>query len=611
MAPCPLKRIWRKMGDGMMNYDKCKDALPRDTVARIRAIYRELQLDIRHRAEKRIDGIYSATAIDVNNGWSTSGKGTDEAYCLASAYGESMEHLCSYMAYDKGALPKEADVYLGFIRYPDEEQIDIGRIPEYAPVVWKDMLDAYNRVGMTADDEKQVVDFWKRYLGSDKTSFAPYYSVRGRCVVNLPEEIISKLCGSNGGGAGNSAQEAIGHGLDEILERYVKHEIYTKRMTPPEISRAYIRGNYRGLFDLIERIESRYGMRIVVKDASMGVGYTVVSVLMVDQKRQQYMVNFGAHPKFEIALERCLTEMFQFYNGNHCEYAHKAMTPWRCEEEGKVEGVRNWISLLRDDTGVVPDSYFAGTPSWSFASWKTYEDYSNHTGMNEQIQGILRNTDKDIYIRNVSFLGFPVYRVYIPELSTSFLPLDERMIECANACSAISKVIRESRGADLSAEQAAIFKGFAQDHEYSFGHFIFRNTHEDIIDAFCIALMFDSGSREKAYALLRQKENAFCRCAVKDDELREKGVDEKTRNEMLVLFFGNEEAEFAACWRSEHVFEALMAWNEKMRRSRAPMQNRITAGDTCELHKRVKEKMKGNIPDPHSTQALLWEKYDL
>lgn len=594
-----------------MNYNKYKDAPPMDTVARIRAIYRDLKLDIRHSVEKRIDGIYSATAIDVNNGWSTSGKGTDEAYCLASAYGESIEHLCSHMAYDKGALPREANAYLEFIRYPDEIQIDIGCIPGYAPVVWKDMLDAYNRVGKPAADEKQVVDFWKRYLGSDKTSFAPYYSVRRRRVVSLPEEIISKLCGSNGGGAGNSAQEAIGHGLDEILERYVKHEIYTKQMTPPEISKEYIRKNYHELFDLIQRIERGYDMKIVVKDASMGVGYTVVSVLMVNQKHQQYMINFGAHPKFEIALERCLTEMFQFYTGKHCEYAHKAMIPWRCEEEGKAEGARNWISLLRDDTGVVPDSYFAGTPSWSFIPWKTYEAYSNHTGMNEQIQGILRNTDKDIYIRNVSFLGFPVYRVYIPELSTSFLPLDERMIECAKACRAISKVIRESMGAGLSTEQAAVLKEFAQDHEYSFGHFIFRNTHEDIIDAFCIALVLDVGSREKAYALLRQKENAFCRCAVKDDELREKGVDERTRNELLVLFFGNEEAEFAACWRKERVFEALMVWNEKMRRSRAPMQAHTMTGDICELHKRVKRKMMENIPDPHSTQALLWEQYDL
>lgn len=163
-----------------MKYKKYKDALPQDTVDCIKKIYKEINLDMQVTVERRIEGIFSATVVDVKNDWKTCGKGTDEAYCLASAYGESVEHLCSHMAYDRKALSKEAKEYLDFERYPDEKFIDIDDIPDMAPEVYSDMRDAFNRLGEITCERKRILEAWKKYLKAEKTTFAPYYSVRKR-----------------------------------------------------------------------------------------------------------------------------------------------------------------------------------------------------------------------------------------------------------------------------------------------------------------------------------------------------------------------------------------------------------------------------------------------
>ncbi len=584
-----------------MKYKKYKDALPQDTVDCIKKIYKEINLDMQVTVERRIEGIFSATVVDVKNDWKTCGKGTDEAYCLASAYGESVEHLCSHMAYDRKALSKEAKEYLDFERYPDEKFIDIDDIPDMAPEVYSDMRDAFNRLGEITCERKRILEAWKKYLKAEKTTFAPYYSVRKRKVVYLPEKIIGSLCGSNGGGAGNTPAEAIGHGLDEITERYVKYMIYKKRLTPPSVAMEYIASNYIELYRLIKKIEEKFKVKIIVKDASMGKGYTVVSVLMINTRTQQYMVNFGAHPRFEIALERCLTEMFQFYKGNDSDYKHKSMVRWHTWDEKVIDSARNWVSLLRDDTGIVPGSFFAGKPSWEFEPWKSWENYSNSIGVKEQINILLSNTDQDIFIRNISFLGFPVYRIYIPGISTSFLPMDNIMVNITEECMAILNTLRESR--DITIEQKELLKSFL-DSDYSMGYLIFREVNENLIDSFCVSLIYDSGDRTRAIRLLEQIDNNFCRCALKDMELCNQGVCEARRNELLGLFFGENEMQYAMCWREASVFEALMKWNNSMKKGQ--VKGKSEKSDVNTLHKKIKEKMIETICNQQDIDKIIW-----
>ena len=65
-------------------YNKFKDALPEDTIMRIRSIYRKLGVSLKCNTEEKVRGIFSATVTDTVNGWNTCGKGTTAAYCQAS-----------------------------------------------------------------------------------------------------------------------------------------------------------------------------------------------------------------------------------------------------------------------------------------------------------------------------------------------------------------------------------------------------------------------------------------------------------------------------------------------------------------------------------------------
>jgi len=53
------------------------------------------------------------------------------------------------------------------------------------------------------------------------------------------------------------------------------------------------------------------GFGILVKDASLGGQYPVMNVTLLNPHDQGCFSSFGAHPRFEIALERALTELLQ------------------------------------------------------------------------------------------------------------------------------------------------------------------------------------------------------------------------------------------------------------------------------------------------------------
>ena len=580
-----------------MSYSKFKDALPEDTVMHIKKIYKDLGLSLEYDIEEKVDGIFSATITDPINGWNTCGKGTTAAYCQASAFGESMEHICSYFAYDTHSLSDEANQYLGFLRYPDEKMVTLKDIPILAPDVYRDMVDAYCRLGKQSPSMLDVIGVWEKFLGTANTTIVPYYNVRKKKIVYLPDIIIANLCGSNGGGAGNTPAEAIGHALDEISERYVKFQIYNKRLTPPTISRSYIKELCPELDNLMNQIEEKGNFKILVKDASMGVGLTVIAVLLVDQEKQRYLANFGAHPRIEIALERCLTEMFQLYSPGKLGMKRKGMAKWRNLSDADIDGIRNWVSLLRDDTGVIPDSFFAGKPSWSFVPWKQYVEYSNKIGVKEQLHNLLNITQSDIFIRNISFLNFPVYRIYIPGISTTYLSLDEQQLSAFEIGNKLVSRIKQNINENLTKSELIQLRDSVFDPCSFVSSLIFRSMSESMQNAFRASLFYDLGEKDKAITILNNQDDRYCQCVIRDFELAEKGIDIDTRNELLSLFYGKDEADFAACWQRTNVFLTLLRKYviEKSFNLRGNASKDLFR--TSYLHKRVKLMMSKNIPN--------------
>lgn len=535
-----------------MKYMKYKDEIPKKTIENIQTIFlNKLGIDFQIMLHKRITGVYSANIIDSVGDWSTCGKGTNDEYCLASGLGEAIEHFCNYNAFDYSLINEENKTVLGFKRYFDEERHNIESIKYQNPDVFDDMISTFIAPLNNKIDERDVIRCWEEFFESKQTLFVPYFDVRNKEVKLLPEQILDILCGSNGGGAGNTNEEAIGHALDELVERFVKYKIYHDKLTPPNINQEYIKFISNDLYRLIENIKIKCDCDIFVKDASLGKGFSALCVLMIDKNTHSYLVNFGAHPKFEIALERCITEMFQAYEkGNKIQ--RKNMQIWDPFIDDISCSINNWTSLLRDDVGVVPNEFFYTKPSWEFKPWQEFNEYNNKIGLHYQMNKFLDN-GYNVYIRNNSFLGFPVFSVYIPKVSLNHIPFNEKQLKFLNLAKKIQHVIieKEPLSNDLLNEAKSLFL-----NDTLFGQLLLRKMGSQDLILLQASILFDRKNILKSIEKLNHINNDKSRILKNFFKLSEK-MDYDSAIALMSNFYSQQELDFLKNWQQGRTFKNL------------------------------------------------------
>ena len=106
------------------------------------------------------------------------------------------------------------------------------------------------------------------------------------------------------------------------------------------------------------------GFGILVKDASLGGKYPVMNVTLLHPEDQGCFASFGAHPRFEIALERALTELLQ---GRALDSLAGFPVPGFDLEE--VASAPNIEIHFVDSSGIVHWNFFGDTPDFDFADW--------------------------------------------------------------------------------------------------------------------------------------------------------------------------------------------------------------------------------------------------
>lgn len=578
-----------------MSYQKYKDAPPGETISQIKKIYSDMGLKITDNVVQRLPEIYSAVISDNKNNWHTCGKGTTREYCLASGYAESIEHLCSHFAYDLNRVSPEANSYLGFLRYPDEKREKFERIHELAPQVYNDMLLAY-RAEDGQIDETALLESWRKFLQRDEAVMVPWYSVRTGETTYLPDDILSVLCGTNGGGAGNTTFEAIGHGVDEICERYAKTCIYRNHLTPPGVPITYIEEHHPDIVPLIKTVEEKTACCVIVKDASLGTGLAVLAVILVNKKTQEYLVNFGSHPVFEIALERCLTEMFQAYSLHRNTSDRKTMERWAAEKDEDADSNLNWVSLLRDDTGIVPNSFFGGTPSWDFAPWPEIRPYSNAAGLRQQLNSLLKMKVDDIYIRDIGYLGFPVYRVYIPKVSTTGLQMDSMQENAFSAARKLEGIIKMSdEDLPLPKDILELARKVFSSDEIA-GSILLGDMNNHVLKAFLAAAFYDAGDKQQADKILYSSDSPVCKCILNEQILQQQGVPVSIRDELLSVFFDHHSVSFAKHWREKRIFPALL---------KSFLKRKGLSNDCDNLHMMLKERFVSMPRSQDNLKSLI------
>ncbi len=390
-----------------------KDCSLEETIANMTAIITGLGIKIEIASWRNpVPHVWSVHVRDADSPMCfTNGKGATKDAALASALGEYLERISNNYLYN--------DQYLGeeiangdFVHYPNELWFKAG--PK--DTLPKDLMDDYLLELYNSDGELKASHLIDTNSGNLKRGICaiPYERQSDKKQVYIPVNLIGNLFVSNGMSAGNTKFEARVQCLSEIFERAVKNQIILEEITLPDVPKSVL-AQFPNIVEAIARLESE-GFPIVVKDASLGGKFPVMCVTLMNPKNGGVFASFGAHPKFEVALERSLTELLQ---GRSFE-GFNVLTPPTFNQSAICEH-NNIIDHFIDSTGVISWKFFSEKSDYEFHHWdfsgSTEEEYN-------YLMNILKQLEKEVYIADFEELGVKACRILVPGYSEIYESTD-------------------------------------------------------------------------------------------------------------------------------------------------------------------------------------------
>ena len=409
-----------------------KQAPPEDTVARLRGILDELGIGTAETEHdtfsfhsgrvETADLAYPMTRMGAN------GKGMTREYSRASAHAEFFERLQNGNLTHPSHLHAASEAY--YRAYPRAVQRRAA-LAARAPLsqfhgdpreVVLPVAEAVARCGASLsgllgiDDPAAQLEFLEGRLGLTEVLCAPFYEPARREEVLVPLRLLEIHVASNGMCAGNTPTEALVQGVCELFERHAMMRIFVEQPGLPEVPLAFFGG--AEIVRRIGELEASQGWRVTVKDCSFGMGVPVVGALIHDPASGSCAFHIGVAPSPVTALERCFTEIFQtgyttrllpidlgddplasaFAAGDRQTIARHLRGYFR------TGAVRFPLSILSAPDGVTFDG----------AAWEEGADDA------EDLAILLRRVEAQgwrLFVRDVSFLGFPAFWIYIPGVS--------------------------------------------------------------------------------------------------------------------------------------------------------------------------------------------------
>lgn len=418
--------------EGLMKFidEKFKDAKPEDTVERIKKILDTLGIQVHETwYESGLENCYSLSVFASRGLPSSNGKGVTKAFARASAYGEFIERLQGGLhMYKFQSLIRDPDMNLQAFA-PDCKYMTVEELIENGE--WMDSI--ISNYGNASLDRATIAQLCKVYACADdgKILTLPFYSLFENKYVYLPIDFVDQVYATNGCCAGNTREEAWVHALSEIMERHANIIVLTSGKTAPKFPDEVI-NKYPVVSGIIKQIKESGDYDVDILDYSLGSGFPVVATRIINKKTHSYRVKVAADPIFEIALQRNLTELFQGSNINNITSNQFGFI---LNQATDFPAYNNTVNQLETGSGVYTADYFAD----ELISKTEPDDFIDNTSKNNRqlldyILEIFRKANKQIYVRNFSYLGFPSYRFVVPGFSEAFiLKLDQTIPEHAIA----------------------------------------------------------------------------------------------------------------------------------------------------------------------------------
>ena len=345
----------------------------------------------------------------------TNGKGSTKESALASALGEFIERLnCNFFYNDQ--FWGEDIANAEFVHYPDEKWFQPGpngELPE-------EVLDEHTREIYDPEDELLGTHLYDTNSGNKARGICslPFVRQSDGETVYFPSNLIENLYLSNGMSAGNTLAEAQVQCLSEIFERAVKREILEGELALPDVPE-HVLAKYPKIIEGIKGLEEQ-GFPVLVKDASLGGQFPVMCVTLMNPRTGGVFASFGAHPNFEVALERSLTELLQ---GRSFEGLNDLPKP--TFSSNAVTEPNNFVEHFIDSSGVVSWRFFSAKSDYDFVEWDfTNNGQNSNADEAQELFTILEEMGHEVYMAVYQHLGATACRILVPGYSEIYLVED-------------------------------------------------------------------------------------------------------------------------------------------------------------------------------------------
>ena len=418
-----------------------KDASLEASIATLQSKLDALEFHIEERSWLNpVEGVWSVHIRDRDCALLfTNGKGASELAARASALGEYFERLSTNYFWTHFYLG-ETIAQRSYVHHPDERWFDVIDSDAWPAGLLNPELHAF----YNPDDSVRADQLIDLNSGNAERGICaiPYQRLRDGKAAYFPVNLIGNLYVSNGMSAGNTLMEARTQALAEIFERHIKFRIIEEGLCLPDVPEAvinrypHIAAGIRGLREA--------GFGILVKDASLGGHYPVMNVTLLHPDDQGCFASFGAHPRFEVALERALTELLQ---GRALDSL--AGFPAPGFDQTEIADPQNLEIHFVDSSGVISWQFLRDTPDYEFVDWNfgttTEEDY--HWSVDA-----LHAEGHEIYIADFIHLGVYACRILVPGVSEIY-PVEELEFENNSVGNLIRPAL--SRLPELSDDECA------------------------------------------------------------------------------------------------------------------------------------------------------------
>ena len=359
-----------------------KDKSPQETICTIIKLLKSNNIHVKWKFYSFAKSFYSCRVyIKDYKVIGTNGKGITKQLALASGLSEFMERLQSFNLIKPYFCNSELKIHDLFTAKISDEVL-------------------FTNNSMLVDDKYYYI---KKISPNDYNECVKYWDFFNKKNCFIPYLYIHSVCGTNGLCAGNSFYEAVCQGICEIFERYCIKRYLINNISLPSISKNDLK--IYEIYKYIEHIE-KLGFNVLIKDLSFGK-YPVVGVLVY--KNNKYLFSAGSDIDINIAIQRCLTEIFQGLSNIKLKNKFKHFS------QKKSNSIENFHKMVISNDASI-DKHILDGETISLKDLPFCHVNNNVDAFNK-LQKILRSNTLSLYITDYSFLKYDTYHVYIPNLS--------------------------------------------------------------------------------------------------------------------------------------------------------------------------------------------------